>query len=143
MYKYIIRTYNYNNFKIFKIAPTCFESQGNHHQGALYSASLVCVVHTPGQICCHNTDYVHINGRDKTIIVILANHCIQLPDNGSLVIRKMLEQFKYFIIILIVSTNYLFVHLLDNKVFQSSLMHGTNMKITWTKRYTIMLAFYN
>ena len=25
--------------------------------------------------------------------------------------------FKYFIIILIVSTNYIFVHLLDNKVF--------------------------
>ena len=25
--------------------------------------------------------------------------------------------------------NYIFVHLLDNKVFYSSLMHGTNMKI--------------
>jgi len=25
--------------------------------------------------------------------------------------------FKYFVIILIVSTNYIFVHLLDNKVF--------------------------
>ena len=27
------------------------------------------------------------------------------------------RHFKYFIIILIVSTNYIFVHLLDNKVF--------------------------
>jgi hypothetical protein len=26
--------------KIFKIAPTCFGSQGIHHQGALYSAWL-------------------------------------------------------------------------------------------------------
>ena len=41
----------------------------------------------------------------------------KLPDDGSLVIRNMLQHFKYFIIILIVSTNYIFVHLLDNKVF--------------------------
>jgi len=43
--------------------------------------------------------------------------CIKLHDDGSLVTRNMLENFKYFIIILIVSTNYIFVHLLDNKVF--------------------------
>ena len=42
--------------------------------------------------------------------------------------REALSIFKYFIIILIVSTNYIFVHLLDSKVFRSSLMHGTNMK---------------
>ena len=41
----------------------------------------------------HNTDYVHINGRDRTITVILAKHGIKLPDDGSLVIRNMLEQF--------------------------------------------------
>jgi len=29
----------------------------------------------------------------------------------------MLEQFKYFIIFIIVSTIYIFVHLLDNKMF--------------------------
>ena len=46
-----------------------------------------------GQICCHNTDYVHINGHDRTITAILAKHCIELPDDGSLVIRNMLEQF--------------------------------------------------
>jgi len=45
------------------------------------------------QICCHNTDYVHINGHDRTITVILAKHCIELSDDGSLVIRNMLEQF--------------------------------------------------
>jgi len=32
---------------------------------------------------------------------------------------SILNIFKYFIIILIVSTNYIFVHLLDNKVFYS------------------------
>ena len=62
----------------------------------LHSASLDCAVHTHthhGQICCHNTDYVHINRHDRTITVILAKHCIELPDDGSLVIGNMLEQF--------------------------------------------------
>ena len=45
------------------------------------------------QLCCHNTDYVHINGLDRTITVILAKHCVELTDDGSLVIRNMLEQF--------------------------------------------------
>ena len=53
-----------------------------------------CSTHTHhGQICCHNTDHVHANGRDRIITVILAKHCIKLPDDGSLVIRNMLEQF--------------------------------------------------
>jgi len=68
---------------------------------------LVCLLHS-------------IERQDRTFAVILAKHCIELPDDGSLVIRNMLEQFKYykyFIIILIVSTNYIFAHLLDNKVF--------------------------
>jgi hypothetical protein len=46
-----------------------------------------------GQIYCHNTDYVRINGHDKTITVILAKHSTELPDDGSFVIRNMLEQF--------------------------------------------------
>ena len=45
-----------------------------------------------GRSRCY-TDYVHINGRDRTITVILAKHCIALPDDGPLVIRNMLEQF--------------------------------------------------
>jgi len=57
-------------------------------------APRLCSTHTHhGQICCHNTDYVHINGHEKTITVILAKHCIDLTDDGSLVIRNMLEQF--------------------------------------------------
>jgi len=32
---------------------------------------------------------LHVNGRDKTITVILAKHCIELHDDGSL-IRNML-----------------------------------------------------
>ena len=69
---------------------------------------------------CQNTDYVHANGHDRTITVILAKHCIKLPDDGSLVIRNMLEQFEIFeifYIISFVSTNYIFVHLLDNYMF--------------------------
>jgi len=58
-------------------------------------ASRLCSTHThQGQICCHNTDYVHVNGHDRTITVILAKHCIKLPDDGSLVIRNMLDQLK-------------------------------------------------
>ena len=34
-----------------------------------------------------------LNGHDRTITVILAKRCIKLPDDGSLVIRNMLERF--------------------------------------------------
>jgi len=48
------------------------------------------------QICCDNTVYAHINGHDRTTTLILAKHCIQLRDDGSLVIRNMLELFQIF-----------------------------------------------
>ena len=35
-----------------------------------------------GQICCHNTGYVSINGQDRIITILLAKHCIELPDDG-------------------------------------------------------------
>jgi len=38
-------------------------------------------------------DAVHINAHEETITVIFAKHCIQLPDDGSVVIRNMLQQF--------------------------------------------------
>jgi len=63
------------NYKIFKIAPTCFGSQRIHHQGALRVHSTWLKL----QETCWRT-------------------------------------FKYFII-LTMSTNYIFVHLLDSKVF--------------------------
>ena len=44
-------------------------------------------------ICCHNTDHVHVNGHDRTILVILAKHCKKPPDDGSSVIRNMSEYF--------------------------------------------------
>ena len=51
-------------------------------------------LHTqPVTICCHNTELVHVNGHDRTITVILAKHCTRLPDDGSSVIRNMLEHF--------------------------------------------------
>ena len=47
--------------------------------------STLCSTHTHyGQICCHNTDYVHINGHDRTITVISAKHCVKFPDDGPL-----------------------------------------------------------
>jgi len=49
---------------------------------------------TTGRICCRNTDYVHVNGHDRTILVILAKYCIRLIDDGFFVIRIMLEHFK-------------------------------------------------
>jgi hypothetical protein len=39
------------------------------------------------------TDFIHINGHDRTILVILAKHWIRLPDDGPCVIRNMLEHF--------------------------------------------------
>ena len=42
-------------------------------------------------LCCHNTDHIHVNGHDRTILVILAKHFIRLPDDGSSVIPNMLE----------------------------------------------------
>jgi len=41
-----------------------------------------------------------LNGHDRTITVILPKHCIKFPDDGSLVIRKMLEHFEIFLNIL-------------------------------------------
>ena len=51
---------------------------------------------TTGRICCHNTDYVHVNGHDRTIFVILAKYCIRLPDDGSYVIRNRMEHIQIF-----------------------------------------------
>ena len=54
----------------------------------------VCVLHSlESQTCRHNTDYVLINGHDRTITVILAKYCIKFPDDETLVIRNTLEQF--------------------------------------------------
>jgi len=65
-----------------------------HSLESLECLSKLCSTHTQhGQICCHNTDYVHVIGRDITITVILAKHCIELPDDRFHLIRNMLEQF--------------------------------------------------
>ena len=44
----------------------------------------------------HNTDHVHVNGPDITILVISAKYCTRLPDDGSSVIRNMLKHFSIF-----------------------------------------------
>jgi len=43
--------------------------------------------------CCHNTDLVHVNGDYRITLVILDKHWARLPDDGSSVIRNMLEHF--------------------------------------------------
>jgi len=64
-----------------------------HCIGRQCSAFLYSELHTrtAGRIYCHNTEHVHVNGHD--ILVILAKYCTRLPDDGSLVIRNMLEHF--------------------------------------------------
>ena len=104
-----------------------FRSQRIHHQGALYSAWLkitgmvlwcpltYTVNHARTQrvtICCHNNDLVHVN---RHILVILAKHCTSLPDDGSSVIRNMLEQFLIFYNFNCIYILYI-VHWLDSKV---------------------------
>jgi len=57
---------------------------------------------------------------NRTITVILAKHCKAswwwIPCDPKHV-GAILNIIKYFIIILVVSTNYIFMHPLDNKVF--------------------------
>jgi len=64
-------------------------SSGSSILGLNYSNCSIASVEMDVAI---NTDYIHINAGDRTITVILAKHCIELPDDGSLVIRNMLEQ---------------------------------------------------
>ena len=53
----------------------------------------VTEAHLPvGRVCAAQSREC-LSRQDRTIIVILAKHCIKLPDGGSLVIRNMLEQF--------------------------------------------------
>jgi len=89
------------------------------HLSALLDSELHTHTHAhthPVTICCRNTDHVHVNGHERTILVILAKYCTRLPDNGSSVIQTCWSTFKHFII-LIVSTCYIIVRNLDNKIF--------------------------
>ena len=45
------------------------------------------------RVVLSNTDYVHVNGHDRIILVILAKYCLRLHDDGSFIIRNMLEHF--------------------------------------------------
>ena len=40
-----------------------------------------------------DVDLDHVNGHDRIILVNLAKHCTRFPDDGSSVIRNMLEHF--------------------------------------------------
>jgi len=99
-----VRTSNLESFDLFSLCWFCIATAlCNLHVCTAHDWRLnicpwcVCVLCSTrthhGQICCHNTDYVHINGHEKPVTVILAKHCVELPDDGSLVIRNMLEQF--------------------------------------------------
>ena len=64
------------------------------HSLERHCLSRLCGTHTHhGQICCHITDYVHVNGHHRIILVILAKHCTRLPDDGTSAIRHMFEHF--------------------------------------------------
>jgi len=57
----------------------------------IYSELHTCTI----KLYRHNTDLVHVNGHDRIILVIFSQalHCKRLPDDGSSVIRNMLEHF--------------------------------------------------
>ena len=86
-------------------------------QFTVYEGTVNCIHTQPVTICCHNTDHVHVNGHDRIIFVILAKHCTRLPDDGSFVIRQMLEHFQIFYNSLILAMCYLIVHRFDNKIY--------------------------
>jgi len=56
---------------------------------SLESASLDCAVHSKYAVITPTTSISTIH---RTITVILAKHCIELPHDRSLAIRNMLEQ---------------------------------------------------
>ena len=77
----------------------CFITLGNLFRGIVFTCCTVTV-------CCHNTDLVHVNGHDRTILVIFSQAL-----QGSLMMDPPRSEtcwgtFKYFII-LIVSTYYI------------------------------------
>ena len=80
MHKYIIRRYNENYYKMFKLL-----QHFSDHKGP--------IIRELYTVLGYNTDYVCVNRHDRTITAILAEHCIKLSDDGSLVIRNILEQF--------------------------------------------------
>ena len=64
--------YNHRNFKTIKIptiAPTCFGSRRNHHQGAISYLAKTTIM-----ACRHDIDHVINDEHNRTIIVILANY---------------------------------------------------------------------
>ena len=68
--------------------------QNNYSNNSNNNAFLYSELHTRTMgICSHNIDYIHINGHDRTILVILAKYCIKLPDDGAFVIQNMLDHF--------------------------------------------------
>ena len=81
-------------WNLFMFIALKYVASMSKYDGSFFCASPDCAVHTQclcrlcsththhGQICCHNTDYVLINGHDRTVTVILAKHCIELPDAG-------------------------------------------------------------
>jgi len=85
------------------------------------------------RICCHNTDHVHVNGHDRTILVILA---LMIDPLWS---ETCWSTFKYFII-LILSTNYIFVQKLDNEVFIPSGMFMSSCCLLISEKISAILV---
>ena len=72
--------HNYKIIGIFKkikiptIAPTCFGSRRNHHQGAISCLAKTTVMAAYRLLCRHNTDHVINDEHNRTIIVVLAKY---------------------------------------------------------------------
>ena len=65
---------------------------------ALQSASIDCAVHTrtTGKYAAITPTTSISTDETEPLLLILAKHYIELPDDGSLVIRNILEQFLIF-----------------------------------------------
>jgi len=59
------------------------------------------------RICCHNTDYVHVNGQVRTILVIFSQALYKAPWWWILCDPKHVGAFLNILLIVIVSTNYI------------------------------------
>jgi len=77
------------------VVVSCQKNKILMYSSLLHGASMTIkhfIIQLSTVLSCPLT-YVHANGHDRIIFVILAKHCIRFPDDGSPVTRNMLEHF--------------------------------------------------
>jgi len=65
----------------------------NYKKDSIVSVDMDKVGVTEAYSDCTNTDLVHVNGHDIIILLIFCQALFKAPDDGSSVIRNMLEHF--------------------------------------------------